>query len=253
MKITVLGSGSKGNSTLIEINDKKILIDVGFSYKHIKEKLEQIKVDPKEIDYLLITHEHKDHIYGLNVFLKRVKPLLLIKEKLYNTLFDQNEYSKVQLLNETQEIDGIKINVISLSHDAVDPVGFLIEYNDESMVYIADTGYINHKILPKITNKTYYLLESNHDTEMLINGPYPPHLQRRILSDKGHLSNEFCGSYLSKVIGKSTKKVILIHLSETNNDPCIALDTTKKILKENNVFFDNIECANQQEMVVIKW
>ena len=105
MKITVLGSGSKGNSTLIEINDKKILIDVGFSYKHIKEKLEQIKVDPKEIDYLLITHEHKDHIYGLNVFLKRVKPLLLIKEKLYNTLFDQNEYSKVQLLNETQEID----------------------------------------------------------------------------------------------------------------------------------------------------
>ena len=252
MKITVLGSGSKGNSTLIEINDKKILIDVGFSYKHIKEKLEQIKVDPKEIDYLLITHEHKDHIYGLNVFLKRVKPLLLIKEKLYNTLFDQNEYSKVQLLNETQEIDGIKINVISLSHDAVDPVGFLIEYNDESMVYIADTGYINHKILPKITNKTYYLLESNHDTEMLINGPYPPHLQRRILSDKGHLSNEFCGSYLSKVIGKSTKKVILIHLSETNNDPCIALDKTKKILKENNVFFDNIECANQQEMVVIK-
>ena len=105
MKITVLGSGSKGNSTLIEINDKKILIDVGFSYKHIKEKLEQIKVDPKEIDYLLITHEHKDHIYGLNVFLKRVKPLLLIKEKLY--LFKYTKVKSKKITLKCMQIFGI--------------------------------------------------------------------------------------------------------------------------------------------------
>ena len=249
MKISVLGSGSKGNSTLIEINNKKILIDVGFSYKYIKEKLEEIKIDPKEIDYL---HEHTDHIYGLNVFLKRVKPLLLVKEKLYNTLYEEHEYNKVQFLEEEQDIDGIKITILQLSHDAVDPVGFLMESNEESIVYIADTGYINHKLLPKIKNKTYYLIESNHDTELLINGPYPPHLQRRILSDKGHLSNEFCGTYLSKIIGNKTKKIILIHLSETNNDPKIALETTMKILKENEITFNNIECANQREMVIIK-
>ncbi len=252
MKISVLGSGSKGNSTLIEINNKKILIDVGFSYKYIKEKLEEIKIDPKEIDYLLLTHEHTDHIYGLNVFLKRVKPLLLVKEKLYNTLYEEHEYNKVQFLEEEQDIDGIKITILQLSHDAVDPVGFLMESNEESIVYIADTGYINHKLLPKIKNKTYYLIESNHDTELLINGPYPPHLQRRILSDKGHLSNEFCGTYLSKIIGNKTKKIILIHLSETNNDPKIALETTMKILKENEITFNNIECANQREMVIIK-
>ena len=146
MKISVLGSGSKGNSTLIEINNKKILIDVGFSYKYIKEKLEEIKIDPKEIDYLLLTHEHTDHIYGLNVFLKRVKPLLLVKEKLYNILYEEHEYNNVQFLEEEQDIDGIKITILQLSHDAVDPVGFLMESNEESIVYIADTGYINHKL-----------------------------------------------------------------------------------------------------------
>ena len=252
MKISIIGSGSKGNSTLIEINNKKLLIDVGFSYKRIKESLEQIKIDPKEIDYLLITHEHTDHIYGLNAFIKKVKPTLLLKEKLYNLLFDKNEYEKIQLLENINEIDGIKITVLQLSHDAVDPIGFLIENSEESLVYIADTGYINHKILSQIINKTYYLMESNHDTELLINGPYPPHLQRRILSDKGHLSNEFCGTYLSKVIGRNTKKVILIHLSETNNESDIALNTVSRILKENEVCFENIECASQQKMVIIR-
>jgi len=253
MKISIIGSGSKGNSTLIDINNKKILIDVGFSYKYIKEKLEKLKIDPKEIDYLLLTHEHADHIYGLNAFLNKVKPLLLLKEKLYNLLYEKHEYSKIQFLEEVQEVDGIKITVFQLSHDAVDPVGFLIESNEESIVYITDTGYINYKILFKIKDKTYYLIESNHDTELLINGPYPPHLQRRILSDKGHLSNEFCGVYLSKIIGNNTKKVILMHLSETNNNPNIALETTIKILKENEIIFNNIECANQREMVIVKW
>lgn len=252
MRVSILGSGSKGNSTLIEINNKKILIDVGFSYKYIKEKLEEIKIDPKEIDYLLLTHEHADHIYGLNALLKKSKPLLLVKEKLYNILFEEQKYSKVQFLEEEQKFDDIKITVLQLSHDAIDPIGFLIENDEESIVYIADTGYINHKILSKIKNKTYYLIESNHDTELLINGPYPPHLQRRILSDRGHLSNEFCGTYLSKIVGKNTKKAILIHISEINNNPNIALETTIQILKENEIDFNNIECANQRKMVIIK-
>ncbi len=251
MKIAVLGSGSKGNSTFIDINNKKILIDVGFSYKQLKQKLKKINVDPKEIDYTLITHEHTDHTYGLKVFMKNTKSKILATKKLHETLLYDVPVENVQHLEETQILSDITIDLLHLSHDAVDPVGFLIESNNESLVYIADTGYINHKLFEKISNKTYYLLESNHDTEMLINGPYPPHLQRRILSDKGHLSNEFCGTYLSKLIGESTKKIILIHLSETNNDPEIALETTKKILKENGIYFDEIECAGQEEMVKI--
>ena len=145
MRVSILGSGSKGNSTLIEINNKKILIDVGFSYKYIKEKLEEIKIDPKEIDYLLLTHEHADHIYGLNALLKKSKPLLLVKEKLYNILFEEQKYSKVQFLEEEQKFDDIKITVLQLSHDAIDPIGFLIENDEESIVYIADTGYIKNK------------------------------------------------------------------------------------------------------------
>ena len=251
MKIAVLGSGSKGNSTFIDINNKKILIDVGFSYKQLKQKLKKINVDPKEIDYTLITHEHTDHTYGLKVFMKNTKSKILMTKKLHETLLYDVQVENVQHLEETQILSDITIDLLHLSHDAVDPVGFLIESNNESLVYIADTGYINHKLFEKISNKTYYLLESNHDTEMLINGPYPPHLQRRILSDKGHLSNEFCGTYLSKLIGENTKKIILIHLSETNNAPDIALETTKKILKENDIYFDEIECAEQEQMVKI--
>lgn len=252
MKITVLGSGSEGNSTLIETHDKKILIDVGFSYKHLKEKLEKIDVDPKGIKYLLLTHEHYDHTKGLKVFLNKVKPELYIKEAIKETILENNEYNKITYLNDLITIDELKITVLPISHDVIDPVGFMISEKKESLVYITDTGYINHKVLDKIKNKTYYILESNHDTEMLLNGPYPIYLQRRILSDKGHLSNDFCGEYLSRLIGPATKQVILAHISKKNNTPELALATVKRVLRENEIVFDNISCASMEELVEIK-
>ena len=103
----------------------------------------------------------------------------------------------------------------------------------------------------KEENKTYYIIESNHDTEMLINGPYPEYLQRRILSDKGHLSNELCAGYLSRLIGEKTKKIILAHLSESNNTPSQALETVNSILLENQKEFSNIICASQHEITEV--
>ena len=248
MKITILGSGSEGNSTLIEINNLKILIDVGFSYKQLKNKLASLNIDPKEIKHLLITHEHSDHTKGLNIFLNKVKPNLYIKNELREVLIECRDYDKTTLINEEFFIENVFVRVLPLSHDAVNPVGYLIE-EDESLVYITDTGYIHKRILNLIENKNYYIIESNHDTEMLINGPYPLYLQKRILSDKGHISNDFCGTYLSKIIGEKTKKIILAHLSKTNNSPDIALNTVTRILKENGINFENIECANEEELV----
>ena len=146
-------------------------------------------------------------------------------------------------------LDDIFIKVIPTSHDALTANGYLFEHNGESVVYITDTGYLNHRNFVYLKDKNYYI--SNHDTEKLINGPYPEYLQRRILSDKGHLSNELCAGYLSRLIGPNTKKVILAHLSESNNDTTLALETNKKILSENEVDFNNIECASQHEITKV--
>lgn len=253
MKIVVLGSGSKGNSTFIDLGKEKILIDVGFSYKQIKEKLNEINVDPHEITRVLITHDHNDHTYGLKVFLKNVKPVLYITPEVENYILGE-PYIKSEYLTDEMYIDDILIKVIPTSHDALTANGFLIETPTESLVYITDTGYINQRQLTYLKDKTYYILESNHDTEMLINGPYPEYLQRRILSDKGHLSNELCAGYLRILIGPHTQKVILAHLSESNNTPELALKTVNDILKENNINFTNITCGAQREITeVVSW
>lgn len=250
MKIVVLGSGSKGNSTFIDFGKKKILIDVGFSYKHIKEKLENINIDPHEITDVLITHDHTDHTYGLKVFLNKVNPTLHTTPEVEKLILKES-YEKTEYLMDEFYIDDIFIKVIPTSHDAVTANGFLIEYNNESLVYITDTGYINHRHLVYLQNKTYYIIESNHDTEMLINGPYPEYLQRRILSDKGHLSNELCAGYLSRLIGPDTKKVILAHLSESNNEPNLAIETVENILDENNVDYKEITYASQKDITEV--
>ncbi len=251
MKVVVLGSGSKGNSTFIDLGNEKILIDVGFSYKQIKEKLETINVDPHEITAVLITHDHSDHTYGLKVFLKKVKPILYITPEVESYILEE-KYEKSIYLTDEMFYNDIFIKVIPLSHDALTANGYLIEKDNESVVYITDTGYINQRNIIYLKNKNYYIIESNHDTEKLINGPYPEYLQRRILSDKGHLSNELCAGYLRLLIGPNTKKVILAHLSHENNTPGIALETVNKVLKDNGVIFDNITCASQEIPTEVK-
>lgn len=250
MRIVVLGSGSKGNSTFIDLGEKKILIDVGFTYKHIKEQLSKINVDPKEIDAVFITHDHSDHTYGLKVFLKQVKPTLFITPEVEKMILG-GRYENSEYLLDEMFFGGAIIKAIPLSHDSLTINGFLIEKDGESVVYITDTGYVNLRHLIKLKNKTYYIFESNHDSEMLIKGPYPKYLQDRILSDKGHMSNELAGGYLARLIGPNTKKIILAHLSETNNTPKLALDTVNKVLKENDIVFEDIIPASQSEITEV--
>ena len=141
----------------------------------------------------------------------------------------------------------LKINVIKTSHDVVDSVGYVIEGDNRSIVYITDTGYINSKYFPILSNREVYIMESNHDIEMLNTGPYSFALRQRILGDKGHLSNYDCSRYLSSFIGAKTNTIILAHLSEENNTSELAYDTLIKRLDDNGQVVSNIVIAKQDE------
>lgn len=242
MKVCNLASGSKGNCTLIQTKNHNILIDVGVTTLYIESNLEEIGVDPKSIDIVLITHSHTDHTGGLKVFNKKYHPKVYISDRiLKEAKLNKEEYD---IIDNLEQIDDISIKDFILSHDVSDIKGYLIEEDKSSMVYITDTGYINKKYFDLLVNKTLYIFESNHDVERLMNNPkYPYHIKIRILSDKGHLSNEDSSYYLSKLIGKDTKYVVLAHLSEENNTEELAYNALKSKIDMDV----NISLARQNE------
>ncbi len=241
MKISILASGSKGNATFVQIDNTKILIDLGVSCKYIEQKLKEINVSPKEIKYVLITHTHSDHINGLVAFYQKYKPIIYIMPKMLPILKEYlNDFN--YCFYDNGKIDDILVNIIKTSHDSEDSVGFLI---DERLVYITDTGYLNERYFKLLENKEVYILESNHDLEMLMNSNYPYYLKQRIWSDKGHLSNKMASFYLSKLIGNKTKYIFLAHLSQENNNQKLALDTLLSYIDEGQV--KRIIIANQDE------
>lgn len=248
MKICILASGSKGNSTYIETESHKILLDLGKNKKYIVDALKRINVDYKDIDIILLSHLHNDHTSALETFLKNHNATLCISEEMFLELPNLKEYKHIKIYDDELVFDEVVIHAIKASHDATTPRNFVIEANGASMVQITDTGYIKSKYFNILKNRNVYLMESNHDIEMLMHGPYPDYLKKRVNSDSGHLSNKDAGFYLSKLIGDNTKKVYLMHLSEQNNTPNIAIKTVKETLKEYDIDFKNIKCAEQNEI-----
>lgn len=245
MKFEVLSSGSKGNTTFISTIETKILIDCGNTCKYVCEKLKNININPNELDAIFITHTHKDHISGLKVFLHKYNIKVYLTEKMLSDLPYVENY---ELINtDAILIKDMKIEIIKTSHDAPDARGYIINSNNKSVVYITDTGYINNKYHSMLENKDVYIFESNHDVELLNNSSYPFTLRKRILSDKGHLSNHDSSIYLSKFIGNNTKYILLAHLSEENNTPLLAYNTLIDKLKETNKEVNNIIIAKQNE------
>jgi len=243
MRVVVLSSGSKGNTTFIESKNTKILIDAGNTCKYITEKLKGIGIEPKEIDAILITHTHIDHVKGLKVFQNKYNTKVYFSKKMKEELEYINNYTIT-----TEGIITIKdlnINIIKTSHDTNESFGYIVESQNKSIVYITDTGYINNKYFNLLSNRDIYILESNHDIEMLNNGPYPFKIRQRILGDKGHLSNYDSSKYLSNFIGNNTKCIMLAHLSQDNNTPNIAYNTLIERLNNNNQKIDKIIILKQ--------
>jgi len=247
MKICNLASGSTGNCTFISTSKYKILIDLGKTKKYLVEKLNSIGVDYQDIDYVFLTHTHDDHTSALKTFLKNHKAKLVITQKMFMELREIDNLN-ILIYEDDPEIEGLDIKSYRMSHDTGDTRAFVITEGESSLVYITDTGYVNSRYFKELKGKSLYFIESNHDIEMLTHGPYPEWLQKRVLSDVGHLSNKFAGIYLSKLIDQNTKNILLLHLSEKNNSEECALQTVIGSLSEINFNSSIIKCAKPNEI-----
>lgn len=247
MRVCVLASGSKGNATYVASPTTSLLIDLGPSCAYVEKKLQEICVNPKQIDGILITHTHVDHIGGLRVFIKKYNPKIYLTQKMYEELSTLMVISNYEWINSDFEINDIAIKIIKTSHDVADSNGYILESGKKSVVYITDTGYIHYKNHKHLQNRSLYIMESNHDVEMLMNGTYPYPVKQRILGDRGHLSNQDSSYYLSHFVGEATEGIILAHLSEDNNTSELALQTLRSALDKEGQKVEHIIIATQKE------
>ncbi len=254
MRIEVLASGSTGNCTYIEAGKHKILIDVGISKKCIELELQKLNTSLEEIDTLLITHEHDDHIrsFGsvirydnLTCYMTRGTYQGILKNKACTESFNKLVTSKIEdgsiiLLNRLENsilyqdlfLDDLEIKVLPTFHDALEPVGYKIQCENKNIVYITDTGYVHQKLYPIISDADCYVLECNHDPYILQASSRPYSLKMRILSDHGHLSNEDAFVTLAHVLGEHTHLVFYAHISQECNLTEIIEITRKKVMSD---------------------
>lgn len=223
MKVVVFASGSKGNLTYIETPKTKILIDAGVRYRSLKAKVDEKKVDIDEIDAILITHEHSDHIAGLKLLVKNhnIKKIYATKgtfDQIEELLEDFKGIREVISADQTFVINDLRVHTVMLSHDAEEPVGFVFERENKKVVLLTDTGYVDRSYYDLLSNANLYILESNHNLEMLMKSRRPMYLKQRIVSEQGHLSNEDAAWLINRLISKNHQAIwVAAHISEDCN------------------------------------
>lgn len=240
IKFCSLSSGSSGNCQYIETENSKILVDSGFSGKRTQELLKSIDVCPTELDAILVTHEHSDHIKGVGVLSRRFDLPIYANANTWLGMEGKigaikEENTRTFTTDDFFELKDLAIYPVATFHDANEPVGYAFYYKDKKISIVTDTGFISDNIMKEIKDSNLYFLESNHDEFMLKEGLYPWYLKRRILSAHGHLSNEDAGLTLSKLLKGSGEKVILGHLSQDNNVPELAMATVTEILTDKGL------------------
>jgi len=240
VEFCTLASGSSGNCHFITNGRENLLIDAGLSGKMIQDKLLDIGHDPQKLTGILISHEHNDHIKGAGILSRRFDLPIYANEPTWKAMEDKigsvkSHNKKTFETKKEMNIGDIQITPFNISHDAVEPVGFILKNNNIKISIATDLGYIDEGIINKMEDSDLVVLESNHDVDMLKTGSYPYYLKRRILSDIGHLSNEAAGNAIVDLIKKNVNKVLLAHLSRENNFPELAMITIKNILKNHGI------------------
>ncbi len=236
IKFCSLSSGSSGNCQYVETDRTRLLIDGGFSGKKIENLLSSIGVCPTTIDYILVTHEHIDHIKGVGILSRRYDIPIIANENTWlgmNKIIGEIKAKNVKVIESDKDLElkDLGVHPFKIFHDAAEPVGYCIYYKDIKISIITDTGWVNDNIKDKIKGSSLYLMESNHDVKMLKEGSYPWYLKKRILSTNGHLSNEDAGKVLSEILSGNGEVILLAHLSKENNTPSLAHETVKRCIE----------------------
>lgn len=259
MRLCSIASGSSGNCIYVGTDTTHLLVDTGISGKRIEEGLKSLDISLGDIDGVLITHEHADHISGLGVVarkkgipiyatkgtiqqIKGAKTLGAIPEGLFQEIYEDEQFTIKDML----------VSPMRISHDAAQPVAYRFRHEKKNVGVITDLGTYNDYTVECLKGMDVLFMEANHDVRMLETGPYPYYLKQRILGNRGHLSNELSGRLLSKLLHDNLKAVVLGHLSKENNMAELAYETVRvEITMADNEFKGNdfpLSVANRSEV-----
>lgn len=238
VRVVPLASGSSGNATLVEFGRTRILVDAGVSSLGLVRRLEAIGVDPRSIAAILLTHEHHDHARGLERFSRRHGiPAATTPEALTALNLSPSHLARWLPFEPggAFEIEEVRVSAFAVPHDAVNPVGFVLEGEGIRVGIATDLGHATTLVVERLRGCEVLMVEANHDDRMLVSGPYPWHLKQRVGGRMGHLSNEEAAGLLSLAADESCKAIVLAHLSEKNNEPRMARDAAARALSDRGL------------------
>ena len=232
MKFALLASGSKGNCCIIKHKDTKIVIDCGTTKRYLNDCFSRIQYDHTTSDAILITHTHTDHVSQMKMF--KDIPTYAAQEIVTEQLHGVKAFDRFM-------IKDLKITVLPMSQDCENTVGYVIESDEEKMVYVTDTGYIKKEVKAYLQGADYYVFESNHDIEMLMQTSRPVYVKQRIINDYGHLCNDDSAAILSEVMSERTKEIVLAHISQEGNTRDLAVQTLASHLERHHLLRDDLK------------
>lgn len=250
MRVCNLASGSKGNCTYIESDNTKLLIDIGVTAKYVVDNLAELNVLPENIDAILITHEHSDHIKGVATFARKYNTRILCAEILKECLINQLPGCEdlIYTYSAEFEVGDLRVVPFPVSHDSVACFGYRVMDGDASVSVATDLGFCPESVFKIIKSSAVVFLEANYDPKMLFACKYPPFLKRRIMSNSGHLSNKDCANVAEKLAYSGTRQIVLSHISENSNTQFLAYTTVKSHLESKGIIVGQnirLDVANQ--------
>jgi phosphoribosyl 1,2-cyclic phosphodiesterase len=235
MEFLSIASGSSGNCLCVGNNSTRVLVDAGLSGKKTEEGLRRLDMAASELDGILVTHEHIDHIGGLGVLARRYGLPMYATEKTVQAILSmEKKVGKIDpalftVIRKEEDftVGSLTIRPVPISHDAADPVAYVVKSNGQSMGICTDLGVYDEALVREFTGMDVLFLEANHDVRMLEAGPYPYPLKQRILGERGHLSNDTSGELLCRLLHDHLRHIFLGHLSQENNLPELAYETVR--------------------------
>ena len=250
LKILPVASGSTGNCMLVEIDGRRILIDLGVTASMLFSSLSANGYTWNDVDAVLITHTHSDHIKGLEVCMKKIAAPFFMSHTSKDRLMLEHA-TALSYSVRTAILPGVWVTAIRTSHDCPGSIGFKIETEKNRFGYITDLGFIPESTMDLLAGSDCIVIESNHDEEMLRYGSYPIYLKRRILSEQGHLSNEACSEAIAWFAERGTKCFFLAHLSRENNQPELALDSARKAAAGMNIRIEALPVYGESVITIL--